>query len=42
MSTKGEWGCGPGDGILYSSEKEQNVSVGNNTAKTYKVLTGRK
>lgn len=39
MSINGEWGCGPGDGILYSGEKEQNGSVGNNTAKTYISVT---
>lgn len=42
MSINGGWGCGPGDGILYSGEKEQDVSVGNNTAKAYKLVTGRK
>lgn len=39
MSINGEWGCGPGGRILYSGEKEQNVSVGNNMAKTYKSIT---
>lgn len=40
MSINNEWGCGPGDGILYNGEKEQTVSVGNNKAKIYKSREG--